>query len=259
MIDGLPPGSVRYVSYAALSKLPQITTTVVADTNFDSPAGRSIRVTGIPLEVLAKALGQSPDSDLIDALCADRYRSHYPVAYIAAHHPIFALRINGLQPTQWAVPLHQYDPGPYFITHAHFVSSGRILAHDEQPQIPSNVLRLNFSTTAATYGAITPHGNYPPNSPVMQGFAIAKQNCLRCHYMGPYGGTKSGQSWHSLAAWASEQPDFFQRYIHNPQAIEPKSHMEGSPGYDAATLAALTAYFRTFSESKIKAQEHPHK
>jgi cytochrome c1 len=97
----------------------------------------------------------------------------------------------------------------------------------------------------------------------MQGFAIAKQNCLRCHYMGQYGGTKSGQSWQSLSTWAREQPKFFERYVHNPQALEPRSHMEGFPDYDAATLSALTAYFRTFTEPgpterKSAAQEHPH-
>ena len=109
-------------------------------------------------------------------------------------------------------------------------------------------MRLNFSTAAATYGPITPRGDFPPNSPVMQGFTIAKQNCLRCHFLQASGGTKSGIDWRSLSMWAREQPQFFERYVHDPKSVEPHAQMEGNPTYDAATLAALTAYFRSVTE-----------
>jgi len=253
MIAGLPAGAVGYVSYAELATLPQITTTIQNDSNFADQLSKGVRITGIPLEQLAIALGALPASDLIDALCTDRYRSHYPADYIAAHHPIFALKINGERPAQWAAKTKEYDPGPYFITHANYVSRYKVLSHAEQPQIPDNILRLNFSTVAATYGPITPRGDFPPNSPVAQGFTIAKQNCLRCHFLNGVGGTKSGIDWRSLSMWAREQPQFFERYIHDPQSVDPHAHMEGSPAYDAATLNALTAYFRTFTEEK------PHK
>jgi len=266
MIAGLPPGATGFVSYAALASLPQITTAIQNDSNFADQASQGARITGIPLDQLARALGALPESDLIDALCTDRYRSHYPADYIAAHHPIFALKINGLRPAVWAARTHEYDPGPYFITHANFVPREKFLSYTEQPQIPDNIMRLNFTTTAATYGPIMPHGSYAADSPVMQGFTIARQNCLRCHFMNAAGGTKSGRDWRSLSVWASEQPKFFERYVHDPQSVEPHAHMEGSPTYDAATLHALTAYFRTFTEpagskapagSKDKEALHP--
>ena len=247
LIDGLPPGAVGYISYASLASLPQITTPIQNDSNF---AGLTVRVTGIPLEALAKALGASPQSDLIDALCDDRYRSHYPADYIAAHHPILALKIDGQRIAAWAARTHQYDPGPYFITHAHFVPRYKILAHEEEPQIPDNIVRLNFTTTAATFGPITPHGNPAPDTPAARGFAIAKQNCLRCHFMGTIGGTKSGVEWRALSTWATEQPAFFAKYVHDPKSIETHAHMPANPTYDAPTLAALTANFRTFAEHK---------
>src|ERR1700722_14098771 len=54
LIANLPPGAVAYVSYAALATLPQITTAIQGDSNF---AGLdNIRVTGIPLDQLARAL-----------------------------------------------------------------------------------------------------------------------------------------------------------------------------------------------------------
>ncbi len=247
MIAGLPSGAVGYVSYADLSKLPQVTTTIQNDSNFADQPAKGVKITGIPLEQLAKALGALPQSDLIDALCSDRYRSHYPAEYVAAHHPLFALKINGERPAVWAAKTKEYDPGPYFVTHANYVPRYKILSHPEEAQIPDNVIRLNFTTVAATYGPITPRGNFALDSPVARGFTIAKQNCLRCHFLNNVGGTKSGVDWRSVSTWAQEQPKFFQQYVKNPQSVDPHAHMEGNPTYDAATLEVLTAYFRAFS------------
>ena len=172
MVAGLSAGAVGYVSFAELVALPQITTTIQNDSNFADQLSRGVRITGIRLEQLAKALGALAESDLIDARCTDRYRSHYPADYIAAHHPIFALKINGERPAQWAAKTHEYVAGPYLITHANFILRDKFLTYLEQPQIPDNIMRLNFSTTAATYGPITPRGDFPPNSPVARRFLI---------------------------------------------------------------------------------------
>ena len=247
MVAGLPAGAVGYVSYADLAKLAQITTTIQNDSNFADQPSKGVRISGIYLDQLAKALGALPQSDLIDALCTDRYRSHYPADYIAAHRPLFALKINGERPAAWAAKTKEYDPGPYFITHANYVPRYKVLSHSEEAQIPDNLIRLNFTTVAATFGPITPRGNFPPDSAVAQGFTIAKQNCLRCHFLNSVGGTKSGLDWRSLSTWAQEQPKFFQQYVQNPQSVDPHAHMEGNPTYDAATLEALTAYFRAFT------------
>ena len=259
MVAGLPAGGVGYVSFAELATLPLITTTIQNDSNFADQPSKGVRITGTPLDLLAKALGVLPESDLIDALCTDRYRSQYPADYVAAHHPIFALKINGERPAQWAAKTHEYDPGPYFITHANFIPRDNFLSYKEQAQIPDNLIRLNFSTIKATYGAITPRGEFAPSSPVAQGFIIAKQNCLRCHNQGASGGTKAGRDWRTLATWAREQPHYFQTYVHNPQAVEPHAHMEGFPEYDSATLNALTEYFRTFTQAAGSIKEKPHK
>ena len=59
-----------------------------------------------------------------------------------------------------------------------------------------------------------------------------------------------------LSTWAREQPAFFAGYIHNPKATEPHAHMPANQEYDAATLAALTAYFRTFTAPTAAAKPH---
>jgi cytochrome c2 len=237
----------HYLAYSELESLPQVEVAISNDGNFP---GLTLHVTGVSLDELAKALGTPASLDLIDALCTDHYRSHYPADYVAQHHPILALRIEGLKPSDWAAKTKQYDPGPYFITYDHFVPSFRVMAHEDEAQIPANVVQLNFSTAAKTFESIAPPGKYADSDPVMKGFAIAKQNCLRCHFMGDYGGTKSGISWTILSQLASQQPGIFAHYIHDPKSVNTGAQMPGNPEYDDATTAALTAYFKTFSASK---------
>ena len=250
LIAGLPGGVNGYVHYADLARLPQVTIEIHGDENFrEIDEQHGIRATGIYLDVLAHAMGALPISDLMDATCTDDYRSHFPASYIAAHHPIFVIAINHLSTSEWARRAHKYDPGPYFITHDHFAPSFQVLSHQDKPQVPSGITRLNFSTIAATYGAIAPRGHFAADSKQEHGFIIARQNCLRCHNQGQYGGVKAGRTWTTLSTWAREQPAYFENYVSNPKAFEPHAKMPGNPSYDKQTLEALDAYFRTFTES----------
>jgi mono/diheme cytochrome c family protein len=82
---------------------------------------------------------------------------------------------------------------------------------------------------------------------VLSGYAIARQNCFRCHGRTDEGGTKSGTSWEQVARIAADDPRHFDAYVRNPKALYPQSEMAPSPQYDAATLAALRAYFSLFA------------
>ena len=50
-----------------------------------------------------------------------------------------------------------------------------------------------------------------------------------------------------LEALAKGNPDFFAKYVRNPQAVNQSSRMAASPDYDDQTIAALRAYFSTFA------------
>jgi mono/diheme cytochrome c family protein len=83
---------------------------------------------------------------------------------------------------------------------------------------------------------------------VQNGLRIAEQNCFRCHDSRQEGGKKSGRSWEFLGTLAASSPKKFAAYIRAPLSINPQAQMPGNPSYDDVTLAALTAYFRTFSK-----------
>ncbi len=225
-----------------LRGLPLVHATVVGDTNF-AGAGR-VRVTGVSLDVLAKALDVPAADSFVDAMCSDRYDGHYTAAYRAAHQPLLAFEINGVSPTAWAKRTGQYDPSPFFITHAHFVPAFHVLSHEDEMQLPSNVIALGWNSPAVL-NAIAPPNAMQADTAVHAGLQIAEQNCLRCHFAGSLGGTKSGRDWATLSTWAHEQPADFARYVHNPKAVDAHAQMPANPQYDAATLAALVAYFQS--------------
>jgi mono/diheme cytochrome c family protein len=230
-----------FVTMTELRMLPLVHTAVAGDTNF-AGAGR-VRVTGVLLDVLARALDVPVEDSFADAMCNDGYDGHYSAAYRAAHQPVLAFEINGEAPAVWAKKTGQYDPSPYFVTHADFVPAFRVLSHKDEMQVPSNVVALRWSRPSVLNAIAPPHA-LQRDAAVAAGFQIAEQNCLRCHFAGRLGGTKSGRDWATLSMWAHEQPAYFARYVHSPKSVDEHAQMPANPQYDAATLAALTAYFQ---------------
>lgn len=225
--------------------MPQVSFTVTGDANFTGPA----EIRGVRLEDLGRALGATPESDMVVAICDDGYRANYPRAYLMAHHPVLVLEVNGKPPAGWpkAAADHSSDMGPYLISNPNFTPSFKILSHTDEAQIPWGVVRIEFRDEKFVFGAIAPRGPHAQDREVQDGFHIAQQNCFRCHNAGREGGQKSGLPWGALGAMAAKSPKDFAAYIREPQAKNPQAQMPGNPQYDDATLAALTAYFRVFS------------
>ena len=246
-LAGLPADSTRYLTRDDLLALPHATFSASNDSNFSG----STKILGIRLEDLARNFAASPASDMVVAICDDGYRANYPQAYLAAHHPVLVLQINGEPPERWPKSAgdHASDMGPFMISNPKFKPSFKVLAHTDETQIPWGVVRIEFRDEKAVFGAIAPRGPHAQDRDVQDGYAIAQQNCFRCHNSGDEGGKKSGRSWESLGAMADASPGDFAGYIRAPQKVNPQAQMPGNPLYDDATLAALTAYFQTFSQS----------
>ena len=239
-------GSTRFVRYEDLLRLPQETYTVNDDTNF---RGKT-EIGGIPLDQLARIFGKS--ADMIVAICYDGYRTNYPRDYVNAHHPLLVLRINGQERDHWPPAENGGTMGPFLISHPVFQPSFKVLSHEDEPQIPFGVTRLEFRREAEVFGAIRPHGDWPKESQVAQGYIIARQDCFRCHNMGAEGGTMAGHSWLQLARIANADGVRFRRTIHDPASVMPGAKMPAHGDYDDATLDALTAYFKTFAGAQAK-------
>jgi mono/diheme cytochrome c family protein len=244
-LAGLPPGVTRYVTREDLLTLPQVTYTVPDDSNFTGPT----KISGVPLEDLAQSLSAAPQAAMVVAICDDKYRANYPREYVAAHHPLLVLAVNGQPPPGWPKDSegHGYDMGPFMISHPKFKPSFKIFSHSDEPQIPWGVVRIEFRNENAVFGAILPRGRDAAAPRVKAGYRIAQQNCFRCHNMGREGGQKSGIPWTVLSALATASSENFAAYVRDPKSRNSHAEMPSNPGYDDATIGALIAYFQTFS------------
>jgi mono/diheme cytochrome c family protein len=247
-LAGLPRGATRYVTLASLLALPQVTYTVTDDTNFAGAAGGGTKISGVALEELARALAAAPESDMVVAICDDKYRANYPRDYVKAHHPLLVLRVNGRLAPGWPKDreTHQFSMGPYMISHPKFTPAFTALSHTDEAQIPWGVVRIEFRDERAVFGAIAPRGPRAQDAAVQAGYRIAEQNCFRCHNMGGEGGEKSGRPWLVLSAWAAAAPEYFSAYVRDPKKKNRHAEMPPNRGYDDATLRAIREYFATF-------------
>jgi mono/diheme cytochrome c family protein len=248
-LAGLPPGAVRYLTREDLEALPQVSYTVTDDANFGAPT----QARGVDLEVLTRELAAAAEKAFVVATCKDRYRAHYPQAYIQAHRPVLVLEVNGKPPAGWPKNKEASGStmGPYLISHPHFTPSFKILGHEDEAQIPWGVVRLEFRKEQEVFGAIAPPGAYASEPAVQAGYRIAQQNCFRCHAPENEGRQKGQLTWFGIAFIASDSPRAFSAYVRNPQRVAPSAQMPGNPSYDDATIEALILYFRTiFAQGK---------
>lgn len=242
-LAGLPAGETRYLTHEDLLSLPQVTFAVGDDEHF----ANSTKLTGVRIEELAKRVAAAPERDMAVAICSDKYRANYPGAYVAAHHPVLVLMIDGKPPVNWPkdAEYHKFDMGPYIVSHEHFAPSFKILAYNEQPQIPWGIVRIEFRNEQAVLNSIAPRGPHARDAAVAAGYRIAREECFLCHNSGREGGTKAGVPWAVLAALASSDPKMFKAYVRNPQSRNPGANMPPESNYDNATLDAVAAYFQS--------------
>jgi mono/diheme cytochrome c family protein len=236
-VPGIPAGASRFVRYADLRALTQVSFKVKDDSNFDGP----VALSGVSLDELLKALGMTGSKQLIAALSSDGYEGHYTAEYRAQHHPFLVLKMGDKDPSQWARGPDGEVFAPYFISHPSFMPAFHVLAHEEQPQVPIGVVKVRFYDEDA---ALTPLKAAAATGPAAQGYRIAVQSCLRCHSAGDIGGSKSPFGWPQLNLIAQGNASAFGKYIVQPNRVNPEATMPANPKYDAATVAAITAYFQ---------------
>jgi mono/diheme cytochrome c family protein len=243
-LHGVPQGQTRFVSYKSLLSLPQETYTVTDDTNF----GTTVQISGVSLEKISTWLGAQNGATMVIAICDDKYAAHYPASYVHAHHPLLVLKVNGREPDHWPLAVDRLPMGPYMVSHPSFKPSFRVLSHDDEAQVPWGVVRLDLRREQTVYAPIEPQGAAANDPVVQQGYAIARQNCFRCHSRSGEGGQKSKLLWRDLAQEAATNPTQFDAYVRHPKNTSSQSQMAASPQYDDATLSALRRYFASFQE-----------
>lgn len=242
---GLSEGTKRYVSREDLLAFPQVKFTVTNDLNFDN----ATRVSGVDLDILARAFAAEGEKTMMVATCVDLFRAHYPQAYVQAHRPLLVLEINGQGPDAWPKSKEGMSMPPYVISHPHFTPSFKTLSQEDEAQIPWGVVRLEFKNEKKVLDGIAPIGPTAADPSVQAGYRIAQQICLHCHSANAEP-LKGKWTWTAIGMMAASSPRNFAAYVRNPRSKAQYAEMPAYPNYDDATLQVLTAYFRTFDTEK---------
>src|SRR5579872_398123 len=96
-LPGIAAGQSRFVRYADLAALPQVSYTVKDDPDFDTP----VRLSGVALDEMVSALGFTAGKQLVAAIGGDGYEGHYSAQHRTQHHPFLVLKMDGKQAAQW--------------------------------------------------------------------------------------------------------------------------------------------------------------
>lgn len=238
-LPGLAAGQSRFVHYTDLAALPQVSYTVKDDPDFDKP----VQLSGVALDELVSALGFAAGKQLVAAAGADGYEGHYTTIHRAQHHPFLVLKMEGREPAQWQRGPNGEVFAPYFVAYPQFRPAFHILAQADAPQLPTAVNKLRFYDEATATTAVRPPAKAAAGA--ADGYRIAMVSCLRCHQAGDIGGTKSPFGWPQMALIAQGNASAFGKYLVQPNRVNPEATMPPNPEFDAATVAAVTAYFKS--------------
>jgi cytochrome c2 len=126
------------------------------------------------------------------------------------------------------------------------VPSETIYGYVEPERIPFGVVSARIFTKSQFFTPFAPKMN-ATDPEVVKGERIAMGSCISCHNIGNAGGTVAMRPWTILAIYAATNSDHFRNYVVNPQKINPTSKMTPHPTFDAKTLDALQAYFKTMA------------
>ena len=236
----LPDGRTNaFIARAALEALPRLVATNAHDLALNRPAVYS----GVALDALVAALGLPAGAEVVWAVCADGYVSHFTRADLAHQRPWLILELDGAAPDAWPKAGSGVAMAPYYLALPAFTPRDTVAGIPESPKLPYAVSRLHF-TDAAGLQRLEP----PDPAPLVQaGAVLAKRECLSCHNHFETGGVLSGRPWALLATWAKIDPGYLRRYVRNPRQVQPASKMPGFPHYPDEALDALAAYFKAFT------------
>ena len=189
---------------------------------------------------------------MVVAICDDKYHANYPRAYIAAHHPLLVLKVNGEAPARLAERSRnaQFNMGPYMISHPKFTPSFKILAHSDEAQIPWGVVRLEFRDEKTVFGAIAPRG---PHAGRCSGAGGLPDRAAELLPLPQHGARRRTEVRTSLAGAGGVGARRRQNISPLTCAIRkkknPHAEMPAIPSYDDATIGALRDYFQTFARA----------
>lgn len=201
-------------------------------------------IRSVSLGSVWEALSPDPLADLLIATCADGYVSFFPKEFVTTYQPVLVLEINGKGPPDWPPPGLRYNPAPYVILVSDQIVAAVADLLDPTHKKPWAVTKIEFARHSDTFAELYAGKRVALSELAREGREIWIHSCASCH-RGPsdsFGGTKSDRPFEVLVAHATHNPDFFRRYVRDPQSVVSGAKMQAHRHYTDHHLDALIAF-----------------
>ena len=244
LLNGVPEGSMRYVRWADLAKLPSSKLKLTGEF---VPGEQEVTV--VFLSDLWAALPRAAGADTVLATCTDGYLSVYSSAFIKEFRPFLILAINGQGPEKWPPPGLTFNPAPYVISVAAAVVPAVSRLLDAGHKRPWGVTTITLARYESSFAGFFSGRWAALSARALAGRELWINSCASCHHGAPgtAGGTKSDRPFDVLVAHATHNSDYFKRYIRDPKGFVPTAKMEPHPHYSDSQLGDLVAFLRAES------------
>lgn len=223
-------------------------------TSFDPYYQRVKHFRVIPIEpVLARAFGADATHPLTREQFVLRARDGYtvPIAGERLLEGGACIAIADLDVPAWEPIGQQHaNPGPFYLVWRHPTQQD-LEAHPRPWQLAS----IEIAPFASVFPHTVPEGE-PDNSAAQHGFAIFRNECIRCHAINREGG-RVGPELNVPQSIVEYRPEAqIRAYIRNPLTFRYGS-MPPHPTLTDDDLGALIAYFHAMSLRKHDPDAHP--
>lgn len=241
-LEGWGPDETRYLSYATLRGLPEVTT--VEDPLLLGETVHTLTV--LPFMALWDRLPRAEGANCVLVDCDDGWVSPLTHTIILLYEPYLILEVDGHPPAAFPIDDWWRDHfHPYFIN----ISPTAFPSYHENPYAsaynPAGSIGLrvvNYRAHHAPYWE-SPYANLPAGSLAHRGRELFMNNCIACHRgPGDVGGHKSDRTFAILRAFARDMPAYFRDYVKDPAGKNPETQMVAFPHFTDDDLAALLAF-----------------
>jgi cytochrome c2 len=203
----------------------------------------------LPLEALMKEM-VGGEATMLTSYSSDGYVSVFTPDFIRDYQPFIVLEIEGMGPGGMAFEGGP-DLGPFFITYNQLLEPGYGPFPDPVNKRPYGVTKISVGTEESVLGPFFSSPASGLSASDARGRHLWVHNCMSCHQWTPAdpGGHMSNRDAQVLSVHARLSPDYFRRFVVDPQEIWPGARMSGHPHYEEADIDAIRSFLQLYGES----------
>lgn len=209
---------------------------------------------GFPLREVLALGGLRPDAaadraDEIVFTAKDGYSPNTSFENVRAHDAVLAYREHGSKGAPFGLVAQgkaKISPAPFYLVW----TEGKAMEH--AAPWPYQLVRIEAVKFSEKYAKLYP-ADAKPDSSVMKGFRVFKNECLRCHSINLQGGDIGPElnAPRNVTEYWDEKT--LKSFIRDAASFRYKSKMPGFPQLAAADIDAVVDYFRAMKAKKIEA------